>query len=443
MASRGSWWNNWGQHWSRGYNDRWQGHNDRWQGHNSSGVYTEPDPPTTTQPPQSGATVVAPPDPSHAPHPLQSGDAVAAPLDPPTSTEPLQSDHNDDMAQPSLSPAQTQLSPQCCAAQSEAPQWEATPNATKPTEAPMQAAAPAAIPAVETYGWCLHGPPKPKKLRDYPVPGPPPKAQPQASPQQLLSRRKPSYKYSKADGGPPLTGLPPTIWTTPVKAAVAASAGPEVQSLLLLENFQNMPGKETFLTRNHNCALKWLREQTEPWGVPFEPENYHLFKEVELTNAGEIKIQQVIHDATGEGFDFSVDPLDCFWWDWKLMIAQLDDASLAKAVDGPHGGGGGIVSCFFTWCPNSHDHQRQRQNKELGYKLPKWHFELTRLDGSTARLDPKWDGKTINVLEGVLGAEVQPPQNGLGQSDGRGTVQRYIAANMNDKYTYMRGRRRF
>ena len=59
-------------------------------------------------------------------------------------------------------------------------------------------------------------------------------------------------------------------------------------------------------------------------------------------------------------------------------------------------------------------------------QLPDWDFVLVRSDGSAVRLHPDWKTTNISVYVVEGHAEpVEPPQRGLGKSDGKGTFRKY------------------
>ena len=55
-----------------------------------------------------------------------------------------------------------------------------------------------------------------------------------------------------------------------------------------------------------------------------------------------------------------------------------------------------------------------------------WDFVLIREDGSGIRVHPQWNTPQIIMYEVEgHGEEVEPPQDGLGNSDGRGAYRYY------------------
>ena len=107
------------------------------------------------------------------------------------------------------------------------------------------------------------------------------------------------------------------------------------------------------------------------------------------------------------------------------MVAQLDRASLEKVVqDGDPTRG--LVGCEFRPRWNSSDHSRQVQPNAPQSRLIDWDFLLVRSDNSAVRLHPDWKTTNISVFAVEGHAEpVEPPQRGLGKSDGKGTFRKY------------------
>ena len=79
----------------------------------------------------------------------------------------------------------------------------------------------------------------------------------------------------------------------------------------------------------------------------------------------------------------------------------------------------GLVGCEFRPRNNSSDHGPQS-------RLRDWDFLLVRSDNGAVRLHPDWKTTNISVFAVEGHAEpVEPPQRGLGKSDGKRTFRKY------------------
>ena len=192
--------------------------------------------------------------------------------------------------------------------------------------------------------------------------------------------------------------------------------------------------------RQHNAALKFLRGQHESWEAPFETAPVELRADEPAAVAAILK---------GKGMAWEWDWHNMLTWSWLEMIAQLDAQSMQTAVRGPQGRSGGLVSCQLVVRPNSYDHKRHHQQQQGNsqwqsrQKLPIWDFLLLRDDGSGLRMHPQWGSTVVECYE-VEGhaEEVQPPQWGLGKSDGPGTYKRFkqIGASSKLRFDAEKGR---
>lgn len=168
----------------------------------------------------------------------------------------------------------------------------------------------------------------------------------------------------------------------------------------------------------HSDALKYYRNYAEDPNRPAESaalliENgWHSIKECKH-----------IHKTAYEFTDQDVT------WNWLEMVAQLRDEDIVTLI----GSSCGLTKCFMARRPNSYDHKRHHALKQEGKaqpenRLPVWDFVIARrMEDSSEeviRLHPNYSNTKVDVVEAHL-AEVEPPANGEGGSDGRGTFKKY------------------
>lgn len=204
-----------------------------------------------------------------------------------------------------------------------------------------------------------------------------------------------------------------------------------------LEHFQNHPLRSRGVVRNHNAALKYLREEVEPAYVSYEPGNEHLFASRPLTDP--VRVRPVMH-APGQEYVFDMNHTHVVEWDWQQMISHLDETSMRLVVLGkpPYRGHHcGIVACHISPIPGSYDHKRCSQKRGDARRLPVWAFQVVREDGSAIYMHPQWNSKKCGAVEvdidqasssnlGVTPAFTDVPANGMGASDGPGSYKAQV-----------------
>jgi hypothetical protein len=96
----------------------------------------------------------------------------------------------------------------------------------------------------------------------------------------------------------------------------------------------------------------------------------------------------------------------------------------------------GVTHCSFQIRPNSYDHKRMHANRSSGVtpvvegafdgNLLVWDFVFHRADDTGIRLGPGWSSPKIESYD-IAGhtSPVEPPQRGVGKSDGHGTYKHY------------------
>ena len=189
--------------------------------------------------------------------------------------------------------------------------------------------------------------------------------------------------------------------------------------------------------KQHNAALKWLRQVHEHPEWPFWSPHF------ELPVDGVTAVAVIDHP---KGMDYTFTSV-MEHWHWHDMIAQLQLEDMRQVVEGPQGRSGGLVGCTFAQRPNSYDHKRHHQLRQQARsggaqppaaKLPVWDFVVHRQDGTAIRLHPEWSKPNVEAYDASEGheEEVQPPRAGLGRSDGRGTYSHYKAVGCQLRFTF-------
>ena len=184
----------------------------------------------------------------------------------------------------------------------------------------------------------------------------------------------------------------------------------------------------------HNVALKYFRGEQERLDDPFQSPSLEFHASAPIAVA-------VIDHPKGMAWWFTGE-----WrqWCWHEMIAQLDDTSMEKVVNGFEGRSRGLVGCSLAIRPGSYDHKRHHMLIQTAtnskQRLPIWDFVLHRADGSGIRLHPQYKGTVVETIEEPGHAEewevTVPPRRGLGRSDGRGTYKKYKDIGITEKMRF-------
>ena len=185
----------------------------------------------------------------------------------------------------------------------------------------------------------------------------------------------------------------------------------------------------------HNVALKYFRAQQERLDDPFQSPCLEFHASAPTAVA-------VINHPKGMAWEFTDE-----WrqWCWHEMIAQLDDTSMEKVVNGFEGRSRGLVGCSLAIRPGSYDHKRHNMliNTATNSKqrLPCWDFVLHRADGGGIRLHPQYKGTVVETIEEpghaeALAVVTVPPRRGLGRSDGPGTYKKYKDIGITEKMRF-------
>ena len=196
--------------------------------------------------------------------------------------------------------------------------------------------------------------------------------------------------------------------------AVGPDPTPGVAAQKLDKDFFRSFSAFTDHCKQHNAALKWLREINEIAETPFQSPEYVL-----------PRVQRVAAVVHGTGTDFLFDHDTIREWYWLELVAQLDEESRNIVF----GESDELVACTFAVRPNSYDHQRQAHHRSRGEtmpKLPVWDFVIHRMDGTYIRLHPHWSDLKVDAFRADgHGEDIEPPQKGLGAADYKGHFAEY------------------
>ena len=227
---------------------------------------------------------------------------------------------------------------------------------------------------------------------------------------------------------------PAAIDAAAIDAAPAANDGQPGAQVFDLEYFRSYR-PFTGACSQHNVALKYFRGEQERLDDPFQSPSLEFHASAPIAVA-------VIDHPKGMAWWFTGE-----WrqWCWHEMIAQLDDTSMEKVVNGFEGRSRGLVGCSLAIRPGSYDHKRHHMLIETAtnskQRLPVWDFVLHRADGSGIRLHPQYKGTVVETIEEPGHAEASvvvtvPPRRGLGRSDGPGTYKKYKDIGITDKMRF-------
>ena len=169
----------------------------------------------------------------------------------------------------------------------------------------------------------------------------------------------------------------------------------------------------------HNTALKYLRDSNEdPPGLP------RCWRGVDITDKDTLEIGVLLR---GKGPAYTFVEGRSQQWAWRDMLAAFSDSILREVV------GCGVVQITCQPLQRSYDHKRHhaaemKQGPALEGKAPIWDFVVTQKDGTQVRLHTSQTDKSIEVASMSAAPPSQPPQAGLGKSDGPGTYKSFKQA---------------
>ena len=160
----------------------------------------------------------------------------------------------------------------------------------------------------------------------------------------------------------------------------------------------------------HNAALKYLRHVHE---LPENP-----MESMSLLLSGPVTVEALVH---GPRTAFTFDEFNTSEWDWREMVAQLEEPDMEWLVGEHH-----LTKCELAVRPGSYDvarhyHLAKEENMpNQTTQLPRWDFLVTRSDGESFRLHPEYTVRSFDVFP--RDPEPVVPKR-LGRSEGPGTFR--------------------
>ena len=239
---------------------------------------------------------------------------------------------------------------------------------------------------------------------------------------------------------PPAVAVPSTSSTNPTAVEVpstsstnqtaVAEAPPELWNIpkLVLDRsdppfdlayFQRF-GPFTGGYKQHNIALKWFRL--------FAERRTHNF--IQFDNHRPVNVPVCEHP---KGMAYSFDETRTNMWTWQEMVAQLDEESMKRVVEGPNaavaegsnaavaeGLPKHIVACGIVKT-DRYDHKRNFALKDWHTVYHIWDFVFFRSDGSQIGIHPEYSKTKFASYEGEARSDHELPRGGKGGSSGPGT----------------------
>ena len=181
-----------------------------------------------------------------------------------------------------------------------------------------------------------------------------------------------------------------------------------------LDFFRNQPLYTHY--KEHNVALKFLREQCEEQGLTV----------MWLDEA--IPIPMIDHP---KGTSFSFDYTRTRLWAWQQMVAQLHEDSMRLVVEGSGiNRSRGIIGCSLQQT-DAYDHKRHHADKKNGTEVEGkmyhiWDFVLTRDDHSYVALHPNYSNTKVECKVHWPRFDGELPATGKGGTSGPGTFSYFI-----------------
>ena len=126
-----------------------------------------------------------------------------------------------------------------------------------------------------------------------------------------------------------------------------------------------------------------------------------------------------------EGMSFSIDYTQRTAWNWKEMVALLDEDSMKRVVEGPNAAvaeGIKIVGCALVKT-DRYDHKRNHALKDYVTVFHVWDFVFFRSDGSQIGCHPEYAHTKFGSYEGQAQKDHELPKGGKGGSSGKGTYK--------------------
>ena len=209
---------------------------------------------------------------------------------------------------------------------------------------------------------------------------------------------------------------PPAVAENPTAVAVAVmeplifpiGVPTAAFDLAYFQGFQPFTGGY----KQHNLALKSIRDLAES-----SQQNFMVFN-----NDQPIDIPVCDHP---EGMSFSIDYTQRTLWNWKEMVALLNEDSMKRVVEGPNAAvaeGIKIVGCAIVKT-DRHDQKRNYAFKDKSTVFHIWDFVFFRSDGSQIGCHPNYKSTTFGSYEGWIERDWELPKGGQGGSSGPGTYK--------------------
>ena len=174
--------------------------------------------------------------------------------------------------------------------------------------------------------------------------------------------------------------------------------------------------------KQHNVALKWFRLLAERSGLNFINFDMH----------GTVAVPVCDHPL---GMSYSFDETSTKEWNWREMVAQMNDVSMKRVVEGPNAAvaegsnaavAEGIPKCLVGCAiikTDRYDHKRSAALKDNKTVYHIWDFVFFRNDGSQIGCHPEYSKTKFGSYEGQAQTDHELPKGGKGGSSGPGTYK--------------------
>ncbi len=170
--------------------------------------------------------------------------------------------------------------------------------------------------------------------------------------------------------------------------------------------------------KQHNIALKWFRDSSEPQSRTC----------VVFDNTNPAEVPEIVHPK-GMQYHFNQEIKNA--WTWQEMIAQMDERSMQLVVEGPENRSRGLVSCRIQQI-DKYDHKRHHAGAGKEVMLKEWDFILTRDDATEVWLHPNFSETKMACKLGVPYTDHEIPKNGKGGTNGPGTCKYFKTKQVHD-----------
>ena len=211
--------------------------------------------------------------------------------------------------------------------------------------------------------------------------------------------------------------------------STAVAAGPPPEVIIHPKGVQYFQDRRVALRRHwrqHNTALKWLREMCEAEG------KHYLCLGIARDEPTMHSIAEISRPG---GTSFTFRDTERWGWCWQDMVAQMGDSSMEVVVLGdPPVVGRRLAVCHLQES-DVYDHKRHAALKAERKPPPtvtlrEWHFVFTRSDGTTCSVRPTYAKPTIQFTNAPFEDTTEEvPRTGLGGTSGPGTFRRFMTRN--------------